>query len=314
MDKDIKPVKSSVTSTKNKATKKSSNSKPILIVLFTLIVIISVGVISLHLYSNYKLNTVLKLTMRSFRGNTELSYAKAEYTFWNKQLRINDLTVVYGDSTVAKFGTVNIPNIGFTENLLSDITFSFENAQLNLSSPVFKMLGKRIETLGYNPLYFKGSVGIKYHNIHKNLVINDLNLDIKNLGKINIEFEIPDVESKNDLLYNSFNRLRVSFINNGIINEVIRNYSNARGYDILQGKEVALYRLKVVMSKYKPISNQYRQLTGLYDFMENSSEILFSSDVRTSLSLMDLFKIMNSKTYSGIVNSILNLPLIVITK
>ncbi len=301
---------------KSKVTKKNSNGngKLIFIVFFTLVVIVSVGVISLHLYSNYKLNTVLKSTIRSFRGNTELSYAKAEYTFWNKQLRINDLTIIKGDSTIAQFGTIDIPNIGFQENLLSDLNFSFENAQLNLSSPVFKILGKRIESLGYNPLYFKGSIGIKYNSAHKNIIINNFELDIKNLGKLNIELEIPNVQNKNDLLYNSFERLRASFINDGIISEVISSYANSRGYDLLQGKEVALYRLRTLMSRYEPISNQYRQLTSLYDFIENSSEILFSSDVRTSLSLMDLFKIMNSKTYSGIVRSILNLPLIVITK
>ncbi len=309
MDKDIKAVKSSVPKKNSKG-----NGKLILIVFFTLLVIISVGVISLHLYSNYKLNAVLKSTIRSVRGNTELSYAKAEYTFWNKQLRIDDLTVIYGDSTVAKFGTVHLPNIGLQENLLSDLSFTFENAQLNLSAPVFKMLGKRIETLGYNPLYFKGSMAIKYNSTHKNLTLNNFELDIKNLGTLNVEFEIPNVESRHDLLNNSFDRLRVNFVNNGIINEVIRNYSNSRGYDILQGKEVVLYRLKTIMSRYKPISNQYRQLVSLYDFMENSSEILFSSDVRTALSLTDLFNIMNSKTYSSIVKAILNLPLIVITK
>ncbi len=309
MDKGVKAVKSKVAKKTSKG-----NGKLMLIVFFTLVVIVSVGVISLHLYSNYKLNAVLKSTIRSVRGNTELSYAKAEYTFWNKQLRINDLTVIYGDSTVAKFGTIHLPNIGFKENLLSDLVFTFENAQLNLSSPVFKMLGKRIETLGYNPLYFKGSVGIKYNSTYKNLTVHKFELNIKDLGKLNVEFEIPNVETKHDLLNNSFDRLRVGFVNDGIINEVIRSYSNSRGYDLLQGKEVALYRLKTVMSKYQPISNQYRQLTSLYDFIENSSEILFSSDVRTSLSLIDLFNIMNSKTYSGIVRSILNLPLIVITK
>ena len=233
MDKDIKAVKS-------KVVKKNSNGngKLIFIVFFTLLVIVSVGVISLHLYSNYKLNAVLKSTIRSVRGNTELSYAKAEYTFWNKQLRINDLTVIYGDSTVAKFGTVYLPNIGFKENLLSDLSFTFENAELNLSSPIFKMLGKRIETLGYNPLYFKGSVSIKYNSTHKNLTVNKLELNIKNLGILNVEFEIPNVESNYDLLNNSFDRLRINFINNGIINEVIRSYSNSRGYDLLQGKRL----------------------------------------------------------------------------
>ena len=309
MDKDIKSVKSKVAKKNSKG-----NGKLIFIVFFTLLVIVSVGVISLHLYSNYKLNAVLKSTIRSVRGNSELSYAKAEYTFWNKQLRIEDLTVVYGDSTVARFGTIYLPNIGLQENLLSNLSFTFENAQLNLSAPVFKMLGKRIEALGYNPLYFKGAMTLKYNSTYKNLTLNNFELNIKNLGILNIEFEIPNVENRYALLNNSFDRLRVNFINNGIVNEVIRSYANSRGYDLLQGKEVALYRLRALMSRYKPISNQYRQLTSLYDFIENSSEILFSSDVRTSLSLMDLFHIMNSKTYSGIVRSILNLPLIVITK
>lgn len=313
MDEDIKTVKSKVVK-KNSKEKVKGNSKLIFIVFSTLLVIVSVGVISLHLYSNYKINTVLKSTIRSFRGNTELSYAKAEYTFWNKKMRINDLIVIHGDSTVAKFGTVYLPNIGFKENLLSDLIFNFEDAQLNLSAPIFKMLGKRIETLGYNPLYFKGSVAIKYNSTHKNLTVNNIELDIKNLGKLNVKFEIPNVNNKYDLLNNNFNRLRINFVNNGIINEVIRSYSNSRGYDLLQGKEVALYRLKTAMSKYKPTSNQYRQLTSLYNFMENSSEILFSSDVKTSLALTDLLKVMNSKTYSGIVNSILKLPLIVVTK